>query len=94
MHSMAMAAERSSSRQPGELSATRVVDGPGQPATHSHASPGGVQMKMLDSGPTKGKEYPEEVLRAAGPFLTGDATADEDILGFYLVRHNMLHGGS
>lgn len=51
-------------------------------------------MKMLDSGPTKGKEYPEEVLRAAGPFLTGDATADEDILGFYLVRHNMLHGGS
>lgn len=70
-----------------------VVDGTGQSAIHSQPSSGGVQGKVLESVSTAGKHYPEEVLRAAGPFLTGDATADEDILGFYLVRHNMLHGG-
>eukprot|EP00892_Ulva_mutabilis_P001049 jgi/Ulvmu1/10945/UM007_0124.1 len=45
------------------------------------------------NGTGKGK-YPEEVVQAAAPFLTGDPTADEDILGFYLVRHKMIQSGT
>jgi hypothetical protein len=43
---------------------------------------------MLSSG-----HYPPEVIEAAKPHLTGDVVADEDILGFYMARHSMIHGG-
>lgn len=38
-------------------------------------------------------EVPPEVLSAAKPFLTGDAQADKDILGFYLARNQILRVG-
>jgi hypothetical protein len=38
--------------------------------------------------------YPEEVLKAAAPHLTGDAAADADILGFYAARHKLVGGGT
>jgi hypothetical protein len=35
-------------------------------------------------------DVPAEVRQAAQPFLTGDAQADKDILGFYLARHKII----
>lgn len=79
---MAAAPWHDSFKKPMELSGVGTVGGPQKPA-------GSAQ------GTATGKDkYPEEVLKAAAPFLTGDATADDDILGFYLVRHNMVHGGA
>ena len=66
---------------------TQEAAAPAQPLTAT--GPG----KEQDGTRSKGK-YPKEVMDAAAPFLTGDATADEDILGFYNVRHTMLHGGT
>jgi hypothetical protein len=44
-------------------------------------------------GGTAALDVPSEVLLAAQPFLTGDAQADQDILGFYLARHEILRAG-
>lgn len=35
-------------------------------------------------------DVPASVLKAAGPHLTGDARADEDIVAFFLARHKVL----
>lgn len=87
-----LVAERS---LPGQrVPAVRTVGSAGQLAAQARESSGVAMSNGQDQVPSKGKDFPEEVLRAAGPFLTGDPTADEDILGFYLVRHNMLHGGN
>lgn len=37
--------------------------------------------------------YPPAVLEAAKPYMTGDPSADQDILGFYMARHSMMQGG-
>ena len=60
----------------------------------SRSGTSGTAVKVQGSvGGSGGGRYPPEVLEAAKPYLTGDPVADEDILGFYMARHSMIHGG-
>jgi hypothetical protein len=69
------------------------VSGIGSPGLCLRTGTVGNADKLSSVGMSNGGKYPTEVLEAAQPYLTGDAVADEDILGFYMARHAMIHGG-
>lgn len=86
---------RSLSRSVGTTVGSSGSGDPGHVAAGGSSRSGTAEIaaKMSSVGIGGGAKYPPEVLEAAKPYLTGDAVADEDILGFYMARHSMIHGG-